>query len=73
MILIIKDLTDKDKGREVRYGRDFCDVEFGKITSWNDHFVFVNYHTKIKSDGSRVHFTGGTSAATEPENLQFTT
>ena len=42
MIEIVK-LTESDKGRNVIYHREFCNKEVGKLTSWNDSFVFVQF------------------------------
>jgi hypothetical protein len=56
----IKSLNDGDKYRPVIYvatGKD--KVERGWISSWNEHFIFVRYHP------------GDTSAATDPEDLEF--
>lgn len=69
MIDIAK-LTDEDVGREVKYHRPYCDPEWGKITSWNDNFVFVNYHTRLR-DGVLSHMTGSTSQGTEACDLVF--
>lgn len=67
----IRELNDTHIGREVRYISSGGDkIEFGKITSWNDRFIFVRYHTQIKPN--RLSFTGETSAATGPEDLTFT-
>lgn len=64
-------LTEKHIGREVVYVPDYLrvqmvihnrssyiGVEIGKITSWNDSYVFVDYGT-------------GTSQATRPEDLMW--
>lgn len=63
-------LTEADKRREVRYIRPHCDTEFGRITSWNSHFIFVRYYTRIV-DGHPTPRTGDTSEATSPEDLEF--
>ncbi len=39
----ISKLQDSDIGRNVTYHRDFCNREFGKLSSWNDRFVFVRF------------------------------
>lgn len=62
-------LTESDKGREVRY-RTFGRIEYGKITSWNDMYVFVRYHTVIEDSISRPR-AGSTSEATGPDALEF--
>lgn len=70
----IEDLRDEDVGREVRYTTGHGDVEFGRITSWNERFIFVLYHTKISARGlKRVARTGSTSESTRPEDLEFVT
>lgn len=59
MIDITK-LTDEDKDRKVIYT---CDdkKEEGRITSWNDTFIFVDYDNT------------GRGQATRPDMLEFTT
>lgn len=42
MIDIAK-LTEKDKGRNVIYHREYCDQEVGRLSSWNDTYVFVRF------------------------------
>ncbi len=62
-------LTETDKGREVRYevrhgqpGEAYSTrCEYGNISSWNSRYVFVRYSH------------GDTAAATNPEDLEFTT
>ncbi len=54
----ISKLTEKDVGRNVVYRREFCDMEVGKLSSWNDSFVFVR-------------FKGPTGEACEPEDVSF--
>lgn len=51
--------TKDDIGRKVIYRRPYCKVEEGFITSMNDHYVFVRYGA------------GDTSAATDPEDIEF--
>lgn len=55
--------TDTDIGRKVIYREpgDFpgAKVEYGRITSLNERFVFVRYGT------------GSTSAATDPADLEW--
>lgn len=72
MPLSIPSLKSTDVNREVRY--DAHDkYEFGRITSWNDRFIFVRYHTCYWRDGERpaIQRTGSTSEATRPEDLEF--
>lgn len=57
MIQISK-LTQKDIGRNVTYHRDFCEKEYGKLSSWNTKFVFVR-------------FKGPTGEACEPQDVSF--
>lgn len=66
----IKDLTEEDKGRNVRYipphaygNVRHLDCENGKISFWNDQFIFVKYWR-----GGRLMFT---SEATGPNDLVF--
>lgn len=54
-----KELTESDKGREVVYTAGHGTKEFGHISSWNGHFVFVKYGYNQQSQ------------ATRPENLVF--
>lgn len=51
-------LTEADIGRNVTYHREHCDVEHGKLSSWNERFVFVR-------------FKGPTGEACEPEDVSF--
>jgi hypothetical protein len=58
----IKELKDTDKGRIVVYKHNQLlngKVEKGTITSWNDHYIFVDYYKT------------GKGTATRPENLTF--
>jgi hypothetical protein len=69
----INELTEADKKREVRY-ISFGKTELGYITSWNELYIFVRYHTKIITDGEIqrvIARTGFTSEATDPKDLQF--
>lgn len=65
----IATLNDGDKGRSVRY-ETFGRIEYGRITSWNERFIFVRYHTVVEGGFSRSR-TGETSEATEPRDLEF--
>lgn len=60
MIDITK-LTELDKGRKVVYKANHLGHkgEEGKITSWNDHYIFVDYYKT------------GKGTATMPINLTF--
>ena len=73
-MVAIADLTESDKGREVKY-TTYGAVEFGRITSWNDRFVFVRYHSMRLKDGNgnqvTVSRTGTTSEPTSPEELEW--
>ena len=55
----IKELKEDDVGRMVIY-QSFDEKEEGRITSWNDRFIFVD------SDNS------GRGKACRPFDLQFT-
>lgn len=39
----IDQLTDKDVGRKVIYGRDALPKQEGTLSSWNDTYVFVKF------------------------------
>ena len=59
-MIVIKDLTENDKGRMVEYRANAMHgQEEGIITSWNDSFVLVRYGS---DKGSK---------ATRPEDLDF--
>lgn len=56
----ISDLTENDVNRKVVYQpKDYKKVEEGRITSWNNSFIFVDYDNT------------GRGAATRPEDLNF--
>lgn len=66
----IKFLKKTDIGRKVKYTSSGGDkIEFGFITSWNEKYVFVRYFLQIKPN--KVERTGGTSEATDPNDLVF--
>ena len=69
-MISIKDLQEKDKGKEVMY-TSFGSREYGYITSWNDKYIFVRYHTKVWDSGKREARTGQTPESTRPEDLSF--
>lgn len=52
-------LTQADVGRQVTYSREYCETQFGVLSSWNDLYVFV----KFKGPGGE---------ACEPEDVSFT-
>lgn len=54
----IKDLKEKDIGRNVIYNRKYFKVEFGKLSSWNEKYVFVR-------------FKGPNGEACEEEDVSF--
>jgi hypothetical protein len=54
----ISKLTEEDVGRNVTYHREFCKREFGKLSSWNDKFIFVR-------------FKGPNGEACEPNDVSF--
>ncbi len=70
----IDKLTESDKGRPVRYSR-FRHREYGRITSWNETYVFVRYYEKHISDAQGnvevIPRYGETSEATSPNDLEF--
>jgi hypothetical protein len=51
-------LTESDIGRNVIYQREHCDREVGKLSSWNDTYVFVR-------------FKGPNGEACLPEDVSF--
>lgn len=57
----ISELKDEDKNRPVKYKSTVPvgKFEYGLITSWNDHYIFVDYYGH------------GRGTATKPENLEF--
>ena len=71
-MIVIAELNETDKGREVCY-INYGGVEYGRITSWNDSFIFVRYHLKVMRNGDKQPRYGETSEATSPGDLKFTT
>jgi hypothetical protein len=72
-LIDISKLTDADKGRPVTY-HSHHSMEHGRITSWNDKFIFVRYHEKIDLSSlphRRTPRTGETSEATDPKDLEL--
>ncbi len=63
----IKKLTEKDRGRWVKYTAQHGAEEFGRIKSWNEKYVFVVY----KCDNQWDRYSDFTAAATDPEDLTF--
>ncbi len=57
--VVLKDLTEADRRHAVIYTSMDGRHEYGRISSWNDRVVFVNYHG------------GDTAAATQPSDLRF--
>jgi hypothetical protein len=58
----ITSLKESDKGRAVTYRSTVVigKLEYGTITSWNDHYIFVDYYQ-----------AGGRVTATSPQNLDW--
>ena len=54
----IHELKESDIGREVIYHRTYCNKEVGKLSSWNDKFIFVR-------------FKGPNGEACEQEDVSF--
>lgn len=54
----ISKLTKEDIGRNVTYHREYCDKEYGVLSSWNDKYVFVR-------------FRGPNGEACSPEDVSF--
>lgn len=56
----IKELSiENDVNRKVIYSPEFGEKEEGRITSWNDTFIFVDYDNT------------GRGQATRPSDLEF--
>jgi len=67
--IILSELKKSDKGRMVIYrSRGGDKIERGKISSWNDRFIFVNYEDCPESCPD---FFNPTAAATLPEDLEW--
>ena len=54
----ISSLKEADKNRNVIYHREFCNRQVGKLSSWNDKYVFVQ-------------FKGPNGEACEPDDVSF--
>jgi len=68
MIKITK-LQESDVGKLVIYRSQGGDkVQYGRISSWNDTFIFVNY---VNYPEVAPNFFNPTAAATSPEDLNF--
>ena len=65
----ISELRTEDFGRWVVYKPSFGDTQKGKLKSWNDKYIFVVYNCDHQWD----RFDDFTAAATNPEDLTFTT
>lgn len=57
----IKELKPSDKGRVVKYKSTVMPgdyYEYGKITSWNEEYIFVDYHNHQRGTPTRpLHLT----------------
>ena len=51
-------LTQNDIGRNVLYHREYSTPEVGRLSSWNEHYVFVQ-------------FKGPNGEACDPEDVSF--
>ena len=68
-MIVIVDLKDSDKGRLVIYrSRGGDKVQRGRISSWNDTFIFVNYENY---PDIAPGFYNPTAAATSLEDLEY--
>jgi len=66
-VIKITNLKESDVGRLVTYRSKGGDkVEKGKISGWNDEFIFVNY---VNYPDVAPGFYNPTAAATNPEDL----
>lgn len=63
----INKLTEKDKGRWVKYTDGSGRSELGRLKSWNDTFIFVVY----KYGDEWYRFFDYTGQATRPSDLCF--
>jgi len=59
-MIVLANLEDKDKNRQVTYVDGTGEKEYGHITSWNDKFIFVDYGNSC-----------GRGIATDPNDLFF--
>lgn len=55
----IEELTEADKGRGVLFHHHHGATEPGRLSSWNDHYVFCRFTS------------GSTAAACDPAQLTF--
>ena len=65
----IVELRKEDIGRWVLYEGPAGEKEKGRIKSWNNKYIFVVY----KCDHRWDRFQDFTAAATNPEDLRYTT
>ncbi len=68
MIDIAK-LRKEDIGKWVLYIPSYGKTEKGRLKSWNEKWIFIVYNC----DGEWYKFQDYTGAATNPDNLRFTT
>ena len=66
-MIMITNLTSKDIGRYVVYTDGAGEKQFGRIKSWNPHWIFVVYHCAGEWDNYRDY----TAAATDQKDLTF--
>jgi hypothetical protein len=66
-MIYIENLRPDDTGRWVKYERNHCVPEIGRIKSWSNEVVWVVY--KCNNEWSR--FQDFTGQATDPEDLNF--
>lgn len=66
----IKQLTEADKGKRVRY-RGSGTTEWGTIRRWNEKYIFVHYTKKQFNGGEVFERTGSLAEATDPRDLEF--
>ena len=68
-MIMLSELKESDKGRLVVYRSVGGDkVERGKISSWNEQFIFVNYEHYPEA---YPDFFNPTAASTKPEDLEW--
>ncbi len=63
----IRQLTEKDIGRWVKYTGNAGEEAFGRIKTWNNIFIFVVYNCNDEWD----RFKKFTPSPTNPKCLEF--
>jgi hypothetical protein len=66
-VIDIRQLTEKDIGRWVKYTGNAGEEAFGRIKTWNNIFIFVVYNCNDEWD----RFKKFTPSPTNPKCLEF--